>query len=411
MHEPYDAAVVGGGMAGAILACALRRRGLSVALLERSGPPAGDVAAGDPERVSALNAGSREILEALDLWAPLQAAGPAPITSIEVTEGHRRGRALLEAREAGVEALGHVVPNGALVAAAWGSLWKDPGVGLFAPARVTALEQGTHCVRLRVSHEGAERILTARLVAGADGEHSRIREAAGIGTRGWHHNRYALVATVTAERDLGGRAFERFLPEGPLAFLPLGGRTASIVWTLPPSAAAELPDLAEADFLGRLRERMGPALGGLEAVGRRAVLPLELRLARRFTGPRLALVGNAGHLLHPVAGQGFNLGLRDVAALAEEAGNARHRGWDPGGPGVLGRYEGRRRRDTARMMVFTEGLVRIFASDLAPVGALRRLGLAVVQRGAPLKRLLMAQALGRSPAPAAAAGPKERVRP
>ena len=411
MQEPYDVAVVGGGMAGAILAWALRREGLTVCLLERGAPPGSDPAPGDPERVSALGAGSRGILEGLGLWDRIEGFGPEPVTAIEVTDGPGGGGAPLTAAEAGVPALGQVTPNRALVAAAWECLREDGEAGLFPSSTVTGVEWGRHCVRLKVDHAGTERILTTRLVVGADGEHSRIREAAGIGTWGWHHNRYALVATVAAERPLRGRAFERFLPEGPLAFLPLGGRAASIVWTLPPSEAVDLQELEEGSFLARLRERLGPVLGRLEAVGGRALNPLELRLARRFTGARLALVGNAGHLLHPVAAQGFNLGLRDVATLAGEAGKARRRGWDPGSPAVLERYAQHRRGDTARVVAFTEGLNRLFANDLEPLGVLRRLGLRALHRSGPLKRALMEQAMGRVPGQGEARPLWEKVQP
>lgn len=409
MTQPFDAAVVGGGMVGATAAVALRRQGLSVALVERSRPPEGPVpappaaadeaAAGhgvgaDPGRVSAINEGSRRLLAELGLWDAVAASGPGVIETIEVTDGGRSGRTVLDRDEAGVAALGHVVANRALLAGAWAAVRADPHIAVHAPTAVAGLEWGRACVRMRLDRDGGRDSLTARLVVGADSEHSAIRQAAGIGTRGWHHNRYALVATVEAERDLAGRAFERFLPEGPLAFLPLGGQRASIVWTLAPAAASEAMALAPGAFLARLQARFGPALGELRGVGERAVFPLALRLARRFTAERTALVGNAAHLLHPVAGQGFNLGLRDVAALAGDTGSARGRGWDPGNPGVLGRYERARQADTARVVAFTEGLNRLFANDWSPAAGLRQLGLGLLDRSGPLKRALMNQAMG-----------------
>jgi ubiquinone biosynthesis UbiH/UbiF/VisC/COQ6 family hydroxylase len=412
VSETFDAAVVGGGMAGAVAAVALRRRGLSVALVERGAPPEGPGRPGDPERVSAINEGSRRILADLGLWDPIAASQPGAIETIEVTDGSRAGRALLDRDEAGVAALGHVVPNRRIVAAAWEAVRADDRIAVYAPAPVAGLEWGRHCVRLRLEGEGGRHAITARLVVGADSEHSLIRQAAGIGTRGWHHNRYALVATVEAERDLGGRAFERFLPEGPLAFLPLGGSTASIVWTLTPSAAAEALSWESATFLARLQARFGPALGELRAVGGRATYPLGLRLARDFAAERTALVGNAAHLVHPVAGQGFNLGLRDVAALAEEAGNARQRGWDPANAAALARYQRARRGDTARVVAFTEGLNRLFANDWGPAVVLRQVGLGLIGRSAPLKRTLMNQAmgLGRGGEPLVASA-RERIAP
>lgn len=410
MTQTLDAAVVGGGMAGAVAAVALRRQGLSVALVERGRPPAGAGEPGDPERVSAINEGSRRILDELGLWPAIAGTDPGAIETIEVTDGDRGGRTLLDRDEAGIAALGHVVANRHIVAAAWDAVRADGGIAVHAPAAVAGLEWGRHCVRMRLDDGDDRRSLTARLVVGADSEHSAIRAAAGIGTRGWHHNRYALVATVEAERDLGGRAFERFLPAGPLALLPLGGRTASIVWTLTPQAASRALEWDRATFLARLQECFGPALGRLTRVGQRATFPLALRLARRFTAERTALVGNAAHLVHPVAGQGFNLGLRDVAALAHQSGRARERGWDPGNAAVLPRYERARRGDTARVVAFTEGLNRLFANDWAPAVGLRQLGLGLIERSGPLKRTLMNQAMGLGRGGAARGAPeRERI--
>ena len=397
MSEAFDAIIVGGGMAGAVLGRALTRQGLATAVVERGPPPGSEPAGGNgPERVSALNVRSRAILTDLGLWPEVAAAEPAAIRHIEVTDGHRGGRATLDGAEAGVDALGHVVPNRVLVDAAWRGLTASDGAAVYTRASVTATERSGEGVTVRLTDPDGERVLHGRLLVGADSEHSRVRQAAGIGTWGWSHNRYALVATVVSERPLAGWAFERFLPEGPLAFLPMGGHSASIVWTLDPSAAVELERLAPRRFLARLRERFGPALGQLTDVGPRAVYPLELRVAERFAGARTALVGNAAHLVHPVAGQGFNLGLRDVAALAEEVGQAAARGWDPGHQAVLTRYHRRRQPDTHRVVAYTEGLNRVFANDLPPLVAVRQAGLRVLDRAGPLKRAFMDQALGRS---------------
>jgi 2-octaprenyl-6-methoxyphenol hydroxylase len=221
-----------------------------------------------------------------------------------------------------------------------------------------------------------------------------VRETAGIGVRGWHHNRYAVVATVTLERDHAGRAFERFRDPGPLAVLPLGERRATLVWTLGPADAEARLQESEARFLERLQGELGPALGRVTTAGPRAAYPLELRLAKQLTGERVALVGNAGHLLHPVAGQGFNLGMRDVGVLAEVLGEAADRGWNPGHAAVLGRYAARRRADMVRTVALTETLNRLFSNPDPVLARARDLGLRLFDRLPTAKDALIRQAAG-----------------
>lgn len=390
-----DVAVIGGGMAGAPLAAALAERGLDVSVVDgRPWPVQGAGGAPGPERVSALNAGTRTLLERVGIWQHIPEAHP--IRDIEVTTGDRPGRATLDPRSPEANPFGHVVENAALVDAAWQRLGDQDRVQCLRPAAVESVGPAEGGVR-RLGYrdaDGTPAELRARLVVGADGEHSRVRQAAGIGVRGWHHNRYAVVATVTLARHHGGRAYERFRDPGPLAVLPFGERRATLVWTLGPEEAEARVRESEARFLARLQGEVGPGVGRVTAAGPRAAYPLELRLAKRLIGDRVALVGNAGHLLHPVAGQGFNLGMRDVGVLAEVLGEARERGWDVGHPSILDRYAARRRTDMARSVALTEGLNRLFSQPGPLLARARETGLRLFDRLPGAKEALVRQAAG-----------------
>lgn len=393
MAYSVDVAVIGGGLAGTVLAAALGRRGLEVALVERGDAPGPVEGGGDPGRVIALGEGSRRILEEIRIWEAVAHQG-APITAIEVTESDRRGRVCLEAGEANVAALGQVICNRVLRKAAWDSALESARVTPLTRSAMTHLERTQAGVDVGLDRAGATEAVQASLVVGADSELSAVRQECDIPTRGRHHNRYALLATVETELEPEGQAFERFLPEGPLAFLPLGDRRVSIVWTLTPTAAADVAAMADTDFLRYLGQRFGPALGRLLSAGERLCYPLELVLARRPVARRAALIGNAAHLLHPVAGQGFNLAVRDIAALSEEVGASWRRGWDPGSPLVLAGYQSRRWVDTGRMVGATEGLVGIFGQEWPPAVALRQAGLRLMGGSPLLKRALMRGAMG-----------------
>jgi 2-octaprenyl-6-methoxyphenol hydroxylase len=236
--------------------------------------------------------------------------------------------------------------------------------------------------------------ITARLLVGADGARSLIREQAGIATHGWNYDQSAIVTTVAHERGHNGRAEEHFLPAGPFAILPLTGRRCSIVWTETSGEAERIVALADDEFHAELEKRFGLQLGDIEIVGPRRAFPLGLFTARTFIGERLALVGDAAHIIHPIAGQGLNMGLRDVAALAETIADAARLGLDPGGPEVLERYQRWRRFDTMTMGVATDGLNRLFSNHSDALRLVRDIGLGLVERMPMLKRMFIREAAG-----------------
>jgi 2-octaprenyl-6-methoxyphenol hydroxylase len=267
---------------------------------------------------------------------------------------------------------------------------KELGVELRA-GKVTGFEAGKNSVDVALA-DGAP--ISTRLLVGADGAHSVIREQAGITSYGWNYDQAAIVTTVGHERDNDGRAEEHFLPAGPFAILPLTGKRCSIVWTENAREAERIVALPDAEFHAELEKRFGLRLGELKVIGPRRAFPLGLFTARTFIGERLALVGDAAHIIHPIAGQGLNMGLRDVAALAEAVADAARLGLDPGGADVLERYQRWRRFDTMMMGVATDGLNRLFSNHSDVLRLVRDVGLGVVERMPVLKRMFIREAAG-----------------
>ena len=367
-----DLAIVGGGLVGASLAIALRPTGLRVALVEGVAPDASLQPSFD-DRTTALGNGTRRTFEALGLW---QAIAPhaAPIRAIHVSDAGRFGFARLEAGAEGIEAFGYVVTNRALGAVLRAALADLPALDLRMPARVERVEIGAERVELHLA--GAADPLRARLVVAADGAHSLVRQSAGLPAAVEDYGQVAIVAHVAAARRSDGTAYERFTPTGPLAVLPLHDGHFGIVWTLEPADAERVMALPDADYLVELQQCFGWRVGRLLRVGRRNAYPLRLTRAGQVAGARSVLVGNAAQALHPVAGQGFNLGLRDVATLAELlAERAGKPGFDAGAPELLAAFAARRTADRDGVTRFTDGLVKLFGDGRPGVGAARDLGL------------------------------------
>lgn len=370
----YDIVIAGGGMVGSVLALALAPLGLRIAMVEAVARGAPEQPSFD-ERSTALSRSSQRTFEALGLW-PAVAAAAMPIEHIHVSDRGRFGFSHIDAAEQQVEALGYVVINRVLGGVLDDALAELDRLEMWCPARVAGVERGDDAVAVTVEDGEATRRLGARLLVAADGANSAVRGMLGITARRLDYLQHAVIGNVATERPLANRAYERFTPDGPLALLPITGGRAAFVWTLDEERADAVIELDDAAFTAALQDAFGMRLGRLARVGRRARYPLALTRATALTAPRAVLLGNAAHGLHPVAAQGFNLGLRDVAALADlVADDAEDGGADPGDGELLARYARWRQRDQAKLVRFTDGLVRLFGSRSRPIGLLRDAGM------------------------------------
>jgi len=387
-----DMVIGGAGFAGLALAIALREAlGESFAVTVAD-PALANAKSKDP-RASAIAAAARRLFEAIGVWQAVE-ADAQPILDMVVTDSKLddavRPTFLTFAGEVEEgEPFAHMIENRLLVDALVEKA-KALGIDLRATA-VTGFDNTASTIEVDFA-DGVT--VPARLLVGADGARSAIRECAGIAQHGWSYNQSGIVATVAHERDHHGRAEEHFLPAGPFAILPLTGKRCSIVWTEEAREAERLVALPDDEFHAELEKRFGLHLGDIEIAGPRRAFPLGLYTARSFIGERLVLIGDAAHVIHPIAGQGLNMGLRDVAALAEAVADAARLGLDIGGPDALERYQRWRRFDTAMMGVATDGLNRLFSNNSDVLRLARDVGLGLVERLPALKRLFIREAAG-----------------
>ena len=387
-----DVLIGGGGFAGLALAIALRQGLGDPFKVTVADPALGKSHTGDA-RASAIAAAARRLFETIGVWDKV-ADGAQPILDMVVTDSKlpdvmRPTYLTFGGEVAPGEPFAHMIENPALVDALVERAKAD-GVELRGDA-VTGFEAAWD--RIEVSFAAGEGLI-AKLLVAADGARSAIREAAGIRSVGWDYDQAGIVTTVAHERDHHGRAEEHFLPAGPFAILPLQGQRSSIVWTEEKREAERIVALPDDGFHAELEKRFGLKLGEIQVAGPRRAYPLGLSMARSFVGERLALIGDAAHVIHPIAGQGLNLGLRDVAALAEAVVDAARLGLDPGGPDVLERYQRWRRFDTAAMGVATDGLNRLFSNRSDALRLVRDVGLGLVDRVPALKGLFIREAAG-----------------
>ncbi|NIC05475.1 UbiH/UbiF/VisC/COQ6 family ubiquinone biosynthesis hydroxylase [Billgrantia bachuensis] len=394
----FEVIVVGGGMVGAALAALLGQAGVAVALLDARPEPlaAEAVGRGQPAmRVSALTPVSQRLLEGLGAWSWMAARRVTPYRFMQVWDGEGSGEVSFSAEQAGVPQLGHIVENDVILAALERRLAEFPTVSMQLGTRVIGLHQGA--AGREVALEDGRR-LSAPLVVAADGAHSPLRESAGIMVDEHDTGHVAVVTTVRTERSHGGVARQVFLATGPLAFLPLtvegDERYCSIVWSTTPEEAARLTALDSAALGRELETAFEARLGAVEVVDRALAVPLTQRHAEHYVRAGFALVGDAAHSIHPLAGQGVNLGLMDVAVLAEELLVARRRGIALGEPRMLERYARRRRGDNAAMLALMDGFRLLFGTRHPALTLLRNLGLSGVDRLTPVKRAIMQQAIG-----------------
>lgn len=392
--DTVDVLIAGGGYVGLTLALAIKASAhdLTVMVVDLRPPQQAD----KDGRASAIASAARSMFTTLGAWEAM-AADAQPITEMVITDSETRDPIrpvflTFDGETSEGEPFAHMVPNGAMTA----SLRKraaEEGVILEAPQTVEDFTTRTGHVDVKLG-DGAS--IKTRLLVACDGIRSRLRDLAGIDTVGWMYGQSGIVCTVKHEHDHHGVAYEHFLPAGPFATLPLPGNRSSIVWTEKTAVADALVQGDEFTFMIELERRFGPVFGDLSLDSRRVAYPLGLKLVRSFIAPRLALAGDAAHGIHPIAGQGLNLGLKDVAALAEAVVDAARLGLDIGSVDVLERYQRWRRFDTTQMGVVTDVLNRLFSNDMVPVRALRSFGLSVVDRIDPLKRYFINEAAGMS---------------
>jgi 2-octaprenyl-6-methoxyphenol hydroxylase len=396
MMQVYDVAIVGGGLVGGSLACALRGSGLDVAVLEAS-PAAAPAHPSYDERVIALALGSRRIFDGIGLWGAI-AADAEPIRHIHVSDRGHFGVTRLDADDEGVEALGYVAPARSIGQAIERCVAKVDPAGdrcdLLRPARVLGLRRNRDAWRLEVAIDGASRLIDARLLVAADGGDSMVRRRLGLGVHERPYGYSAVISTLMSERPQRGTAFERFTDTGPLAMLPMTGGRYSVVWTARTDDSARILRLDDQAFIDAVQQRFGQRLGALRQPGRRIAYPLRLVLAKRIADRRVVLLGNAAHTLHPVAGQGFNLGLRDVAEIAELLYEAARTGRDAGGSAVVDGYRRRRRADQLASAMLTDTLARLFVNPWGPVRFARNLGLIGLELCPPARHRLARQFMG-----------------
>ena len=386
-----DLSIVGGGMVGLALACALRHSGLHIVVIERGEAPVFKSLERDC-RVSAIVKGNVKILQGLGVWKYLQ-DDAGPMRSMRIWDNQEAGGIRFDGSEIGEDVLGYLIENSATQKAMHKAMLESDNVEFCSPADISEVQWREEHVLVKLA-DG--RVLTTPLIVGADGGRSWIREQAGIGVWQRDYKQKGIVATVRPERGHNGIAFQRFLPTGPLAMLPMTGGLCSIVWSAETSEADRLMAMDEDAFLDALNLTFGPTLGCITEAGERAAFPLIARLAKHFVRDRVALIGDAAHCIHPLAGLGVNLGLRDAMVLAQEIADARRFDEDWGEMAVLERYMKQRMPDVLSVMGSMEGLHQVFTSTIPGLKEVRGLGMRLMGNSGAIKQLLMRNSTGLS---------------
>jgi len=389
--DHVDVIIVGGGMVGLTLACALRTTGLQIVVIERGEPQVRKSLDRDC-RVSAIVRGNVSILEGLGVWKYLQ-ADASPMRQMRVWDNQEAGGIRFDAGEIGEDALGYLIENSCTQRAMHRALLDSDNVEFCCPAEIISVEWQTEQVTVKLA-DG--RVLKTPLIVGADGGRSWVREQAGISCWQRDYKQKGIVATVRPEQPHRGNAFQRFLPTGPLAMLPMTGDLCSIVWSAENSEADRLMAMDDDGFLEALNLTFGPIMGRITEAGARAAFPLKGQLAKHFVRQRIALVGDAAHCIHPLAGLGVNLGIRDAMVLAQEIADAKRFDEDWGELSVLDRYMKQRLPDVLSVMASMEGFHQIFTGTLPGLKELRGLGMRLMGNSGAMKQLLMRNSTGLS---------------
>lgn len=390
--QTFDVMIVGGGLVGASLACALCGQGLRIAVIEAKTLHSASQPSFD-DRTVALSYGSRQILERMGLWSPLESRVEA-IKTIHISDRGQFGVTRLRHDEEGVPALGYVAENRVLGELLYAELEQSDEIELFCPAEVSSLQAEADYVEIAVQQGEHSIKLRSRLLVAADGVSSRVRELLQIAASRQDYAQCAIISNVRPGLPHNNVAYERFTDTGPLAFLPMtrsgGKQRCSVVWTVPAAQAEAMMQLDDAAFLAALQQRFGYRLGRLQQLGKRQVYPLALVETTQLVRGRIVVVGNAAHSIHPVAGQGFNLALRDIAVLAELLATAS----DSGAAALLEHYARARQQDAQRVYCFTDTLVKLFSNSFAPLAHARAAGLFSVDLLPALKHRLARQSMG-----------------
>ena len=392
-NRDFDIVIVGGGMVGASLACALGDSELTIAVIEAI-PPGEAAQPSYDDRSIALAYSSRYIFEGIGVWQNIAQHAVCPIKHIHISDRGHFGSTRLHADNLGLVALGYVMETRALGAALYEFMTGLKNVTLISPARVTDIVVAKNKATLTIDNDGEVQSINAPLAVAADGGDSPLRGAMGIDSAKHNYDQSAVIANVTPGFKHGNIAYERFTSTGPLALLPMLGNRCSVVWTTPSDSVETILSWDDETWLAQLQTRFGDRLGRFSRAGKRIAYPLALMRVGQTAVERVVLIGNAARTVHPVAGQGFNLGLRDVATLAQVIVDARRADTDYGSLDVLEPYAKWRQRDNNRVAGFTDGLIRIFTNENLPVTFARNLGLSFVNLFPSVKRIFIKRTSG-----------------
>lgn len=394
MTAKYDVAIIGGGLVGASLACALAPLGLQVALIEAVAFRAASQPSYD-DRTLALSASSCKILQGLGLWPSLE-SNATPIREIQVREYQRPGRVLMKPAELGLDRFGHVVEARVFGAAVMEKIPTLENVDFLCPASVTGFTVENGNVTVETDGEDGKKLIEARLLVGADGANSFIRESLGIEAERYDYHQAAIICNITTEQDHAGRAFECFTPTGPFAVMPHVNGRCGLIWCVSSGEAEAMMEMPGREFLRQARRRFGNHLGDFVKIGKRSSYPLRLVRALEDYRPGVVILGNAAHAIHPIGAQGFNLGLRDAAALAEVLYEDQRKGSaaDPGNVDLLRRYSAWRKRDHNGTIAYSDGLARIYSNPSGLAATARTAGLLAHAVFPSLRRQLAIRAMG-----------------
>lgn len=390
--KQYDLIISGGGMVGASLAAALGQQAIKVAVIEPHLPSLEWPRAEYDIRVSAITRATERLFDEIGAWSKMCDMRVAPYQHMQVWDESGDGSIHFDSTDLGEANLGHIIENSVIHKALLDRLKELENVELITPAQITELKQ--HEGHVDVSLDNGSR-LSAKLLVAADGANSWVREQVGISTTGWLYDQSAVVATIQTEKSHQQTAWQQFMQNGPLAFLPLNqSHLSSIVWSTSHAEATRLCELNEEDFLAELQEAFGDRLGNMVSVGPRGAFPLQLKHANRYCAERVVLVGNAAHAIHPLAGQGLNLGINDVAELFRLIIEAHNRQKDLGEYALLRRYERARKGENVAVMAAMDGFKRLFSNDQPLLKAVRNIGLNLADHAGPIKNQIIRQAMG-----------------